>query len=45
VFFFDSTVLKQEAPIYIELEKIHRQTDDKFIEVLNHIRDNCLTDQ
>jgi hypothetical protein len=44
VFFFDSTVLKQEAPIYIELEKIHRQTDDKFIEVLNHIRDNCLTD-
>ncbi len=43
MFFFDSVALKQSPPIYIELEKIYRQTDQKFINVLNRLRNSELT--
>ncbi len=43
MFFFDSVALKQSPPIYIELEKIYRQTDQAFIEVLNRLRNSELT--
>lgn len=39
-FFFDAHVLKKSQPIYIELEKIYRQTEQEFIEILGHFRDN-----
>jgi hypothetical protein len=43
IYFFDSQVLQQEAPIYIELEKIFRQNNPEFIAVLNNLRNNTIT--
>lgn len=37
-YFFDSRVMQQQKPVYIELEKIYRQTDNSFIQLLNKIR-------
>ena len=44
VFFFDSQVIKQSCPIYIELKKIYRQRDQAFIDLLNKVRVNQLTE-
>ena len=38
--FFESKALKQEGFVYIELDKIFRQNDDKFIDLLNDLRNN-----
>ncbi|HRD52533.1 MAG TPA: AAA family ATPase [Flavobacteriales bacterium] len=38
--FFESHVLKQHGYAHIELDKIFRQQDDRFIRILNHLRDN-----
>lgn len=43
-FFFDSLVLRENIPVMIELKEIFRQRDDSFIEVLNGIRNNNLTE-
>ena len=40
IFFFHSKVIRENPPIYIELSKIYRQTDQQFIDVLNHLRNN-----
>lgn len=42
MYFFDSKVLKKFPPIYIELDKIFRQNDMNFIELLNELRNNRL---
>lgn len=42
-FFFDAKVFKQQTPILIELQKIYRQQEDKFINILNKIRNNLTT--
>lgn len=42
-FFFHSLVVQQNPPLYIELDKIYRQTDDAFINVLNNLRNNIIT--
>lgn len=42
-FFFHSHVITQNPPIYIELSKIYRQSDDVFISVLNNLRNNQIT--
>lgn len=42
-FFFEARALQEARPLYIELEKIFRQTDQQFIEILNHFRDNTVT--
>ena len=39
-YFFDSNVIHEQPPLYIELEKIYRQRDHVFVELLNKIRDN-----
>lgn len=44
-FFFDSVALKENPPLYIELEKIYRQTDDQFISILNNLRNNEINEQ
>jgi uncharacterized protein YpbB len=44
-FFFHSHVIQQNPPLYIELSKIYRQSDDKFISVLNNLRNNQITPQ
>jgi len=43
MFFFHAQILQQYPPLYIELDKIFRQTDAKFISVLNNLRNNTIT--
>jgi nucleoside-triphosphatase THEP1 len=43
IFFFEAHAFKQDKPVYIELEKIYRQSDNKFISLLNNLRSNQLT--
>ena len=42
-FFFHSHVVQQNPPLYIELSKIFRQTDDEFISILNNLRNNQIS--
>ena len=44
-YFFDSLVIKEELPVYIEFDKIYRQSEEKFINVLNQVRNNQLDDE
>ncbi len=44
-FFFHSHVIQQNPPLYIELSKIFRQTDDVFISILNNLRNNQISQQ
>lgn len=44
-FFFHSHVVQQNPPLYIELSKIFRQTDDQFISVLNNLRNNEISQE
>lgn len=37
---FNAHVIIQNPPLYIELSKIFRQTDDAFISILNNLRNN-----
>jgi nucleoside-triphosphatase THEP1 len=39
-FFFGAQVFKEAEPICIELKKVYRQSDEKFIYLLNRIRNN-----
>lgn len=39
-YFFDAQVVKKQMPVIIELEKVYRQSDDRFLSVLNKIRNN-----
>lgn len=41
--FFESKALKQDGFAYIELDKIFRQNDDRFIQLLNNLRNNQTT--
>lgn len=43
-YFFHSQVIQKQQPVYIELDKIFRQTNSDFIRVLNEVRNNCLSD-
>lgn len=43
IHFFNAKVLEKNKPIYIELDKIYRQTDSRFTEILNKVRYNTLT--
>lgn len=42
-FFFEAKAMQAEGFVYIELDKIYRQTDDRFINVLNHLRENAVS--
>ncbi len=39
-YFFDSRVIAQEPPVYIEFNKIYRQSEERFINLLNKVRNN-----
>lgn len=43
-FFFSSKVVTENKPIYIELKKIYRQKEQEFIDILNKIRVNQISD-
>lgn len=44
-YFFDSHVIRENPPIHIELDKIFRQTEADFIQLLNEVRNNQLSEQ
>lgn len=44
-FFFDSKAVEQAPPVYIELKKIYRQSQQRFIDVLNRVRNNEVTQE
>jgi hypothetical protein len=43
-FFFDALVIQQAPPLYIELKKIYRQSEQLFIDILNRVRNNNTTE-
>ncbi|SHO60484.1 helix-turn-helix domain-containing protein [Algoriphagus zhangzhouensis] len=44
IHFFEAKALQNSGLVYLELDKIFRQQDHVFIDLLNHLRDNQLTD-
>lgn len=45
IYFFDAKALQHDKPVYIELEKIYRQDDDRFISLLNSLRNNEIEEE
>ncbi|QNN41312.1 helix-turn-helix domain-containing protein [Pedobacter roseus] len=43
IYFFDALALHDNPPVYIELDKIYRQDDSVFIDLLNNLRNNKIT--
>jgi hypothetical protein len=39
-YFFSGKVIQEEPPLYIEFDKIYRQTEEQFISLLNQVRNN-----
>ena len=44
-FFFSSQVLNEQPPLYVEFDKIYRQSDEQFIQLLNQVRNNILDER
>ena len=44
-YFFHSKALRQLSYVTIELQKVHRQKDEDFLEILNAVRENRMTPQ
>lgn len=42
-YFFQSRVFREVNPVYIELDRVFRQQNASFVDVLNQVRNNCLT--
>jgi len=42
-YFFHSKAVLIQQPVYIELDKIFRQSNTDFIRILNEVRNNCLS--
>ena len=45
MYFFHSEVITKHPLLYVELETIYRQTDKLFVSILNHLRENKLTEE
>lgn len=45
IYFFDSLVIREKTPVYIELDKIFRQSNLGFIQLLNEVRNNNVSTQ
>ena len=43
--FFEALALKRDEMVYIELDEIFRQQDEKFIGILNNLRNNITTEK
>ena len=39
-YFFEAKALKNNPPIHVELDKVYRQSDQEFIDMLNRFREN-----
>ncbi len=44
-YFFDSKVVNEQPPVHIELDKIYRQNEKVFIDILNRVRNNEMDDE
>jgi PIF1-like helicase/Helix-turn-helix domain/HRDC domain/Helicase len=44
-YFFDSHVVKEDPPVYVEFTRIYRQTEEKFIHLLNKVRNNEMDEE
>ena len=44
-YFFDSRVILEEPPVYIEFTKIYRQSEERFIQLLNQVRNNEMDEE
>ncbi len=43
IYFFHSRVMQEAPPVYVEFDKIFRQSDNIFIRVLNEVRNDALS--
>ncbi|WP_294067584.1 HRDC domain-containing protein [Proteiniphilum sp. UBA1028] len=43
IYFFHSHVIQEHPPVYVEFDRIFRQSDDLFIDVLNQVRNDSLS--
>nr|WP_177761800.1 helix-turn-helix domain-containing protein [Flavobacterium sp. I3-2] len=43
IYFFNAKCLEHHPPLYVELSKIYRQSDDVFISILNNLRNNKIS--
>lgn len=43
IFFFNAKSVHEAPPLYIELEKVYRQEDQLFLDILNNLRNNKIT--
>ena len=44
-YFFQSKVMQELQPVYVELDHVFRQQDQTFVRLLNEVRENQLTTQ
>ena len=44
-YFFQARVFRELKPVYIEFERVYRQTNMEFLSILNQVRNNALTPQ
>lgn len=45
IYFFHSRVMQESSPVYVEFDKIFRQSDNDFIRVLNEVRNDTLSQE
>lgn len=45
IYFFNSNVVREDPPLYVELNKVYRQDDRKFLEILENLRNNVITEE
>ena len=43
IYFFHSYVMREAPPVYVEFDKIFRQSDNVFIKILNEVRNDALS--
>ncbi len=43
IYFFHSYVMREAPPVYVEFDKIFRQSDNVFIRILNEVRNDALS--
>ncbi|MDR0602808.1 MAG: helix-turn-helix domain-containing protein [Bacteroidales bacterium] len=45
IYFFDSMVIRNQPPVYIEFDNIFRQSNLNFIQLLNEVRNNKISEE
>ncbi|MDR2027563.1 MAG: HRDC domain-containing protein, partial [Prevotellaceae bacterium] len=45
IYFFDSMAIRKQPPVYIEFDNIFRQSNLDFIQLLNEVRNNKISDK